>query len=139
MNRPQPTEQDEIAEGEAAYWRANQRDPAKGMWWLMGWDRAAVEAALLLQGEGHLIKSGKAVREALLESPAALRALIDIKTPFGLRRKAEAAIDSCEAALKLISEGPPKAGGDQATGRSAGQAKKPAPSAAAPTRSGARR
>ena len=106
MNRAQQTEQDQIAEGNRAYWRANQRDPAQGMWWLMGWDAAAVEAALLLQGEGHLIKSGKAVREALMESPAALRALIDIKTPFGLRRKAEAAIESCEAALKLITEGP---------------------------------
>lgn len=123
MSRPQPTEQDQIAEGNRAFWRANQRDAAHGMWWLMGWDAAAVEAALLLQGEGHLIKSGKAVREALMESPAALRSLIDMKTPFGLRRKAEAAIESCEAALKLISEGPANA--------------KPAPSAVAKSGSAA--
>ena len=109
MSRPQPTEQDQIAAGQAAFWRANQRDPAQGMWWLMGWDDAAVEAALLLQGEGHLIRSGKAVREALLEAPAALRALVDIKTPFGLKRRAEAAIASCETALDLITKGPPKA------------------------------
>jgi len=104
----QPTEQDQIAEGNRAFWRANQRDPAQGMWWLMGWDAGAVEAALLLQGEGHLIKSGKAVREALTEAPAALRSAIDIKTPFGIRRRCEAAIASCEAALKLITEGPAK-------------------------------
>lgn len=132
----QPTEQDQIAEGNRAFWRANHRDPAQGMWWLMGWDAAAVEAALLLQGEGHLIKSGKAVREALTEAPAALRSLIDIKTPYGLARRGRDAIAACEAALKLITEGPAKSkssgqsGGDPATGRSAGPTKENSVSAA---------
>lgn len=126
MNRAAPNEQDQIAAGEAAYWAANQREPSRGTWWLMGWDKAATEAALLLQGEGFLIKSGRQVREALTESQAALRQLIDIKTPFGTRRKAEGAIEACEAALRMIATG--------STSRPAGR-----DSAPAGTRSGSRR
>lgn len=109
-------EQDEITAGEAAFWRANIRDPGQGGWWLMGYDKAATEAALLLQGEGYLVGKFKDVISTLDATEAAIRSLTPAVPTPSQRRLANDALAQIERTrIKLTTPAPPPKPADKAS------------------------
>lgn len=98
--------------GASAYWAGNARDTGvaarKGQHWLYGWDKAAQEAAQLLQGEGNIIKRHRVIRDALQAAEAAIRGLRHVKEPAGARIRADGALLQIEGALRELGE--PRAG-----------------------------